>query len=217
MKTMRACPGRTPRRLLAVVLLMFLPAMSAQAGAIDALKRFLSGTGSFSATFSLSVQSESHSRMTHSSGRLAAQKPGKFRWEVERPDPQLIVGNGETIWIYDPDLAQVSVRKTNQAIGATPAALLAGSDAVLGNFTLREAGKEEGLTWVEAVPKTQESGFSLVRVGFTDKGELKAMRLFDNFGQITTIRFQDVRKNTRIPAALFQFVPPEGVEVLESD
>ncbi|MDR2636857.1 MAG: outer membrane lipoprotein chaperone LolA, partial [Zoogloeaceae bacterium] len=175
-------------RYLGCILLAasFLLAANAQAGAIESLKRFLANTTSFSADFSLSVWSESRRGETRSEGSLALQKPGKFRWEVDQPYPQRIIGNGEKIWIYDPDLAQVSIRRMGAAIGATPAALLVGTEATLKNFALREAGTMEELEWLEAQPKNQESGIARIQLAFTAKGTPAAMRLFDNFGQITT-------------------------------
>ncbi|MDR1646844.1 MAG: outer membrane lipoprotein chaperone LolA [Zoogloeaceae bacterium] len=204
-------------RCLSRILLVasFWVAASAQAGAIESLKRFLANTTSFSADFSLSVRSESRRKETHSQGNLALQKPGKFRWEVNQPYPQLIVGDGEKIWIHDPDLAQVSIRRMGTAIGATPAALLVGSEATLKNFTLREAGTTEGLEWLEAAPKTQESGIARIQLGFTAKGAPAAMRLFDNFGQTTILHFRNARINPKIPAARFHFTPPPGTEILD--
>jgi outer membrane lipoprotein carrier protein len=149
-----------------------------------------------------------------SSGKLAFQKPGKFRWEIEKPYPQLMVGDGQKIWIYDPDLMQVTIKAMDQALGATPAALLAGSRDTLKNFELSEAGELEGLNWVEARPGNQESGFSTVRLGFTPGGELKTMQLFDNFGQTTTVRLRQPKVNPKLAAEHFRFTPPEGVEVI---
>jgi outer membrane lipoprotein carrier protein len=197
----------------AIVLVLSLP-LAAHAGAVDALKRFLDQTKSFSAEFSLSVRSES-GRPMDSSGKVAIQKPGKFRWEVEKPYFQLMVGNGQQIWIYDPDLMQVSIRKMDQTMGATPVALLAGSRDILKNFELSEAGDTDGLAWAEAQPRNQESGFVKVRLGFAPGGDLKAMELFDNFGQTTTVRFHQSRINSRFSDSHFHFTPPEGVEVLE--
>ncbi|MDR3324172.1 MAG: outer membrane lipoprotein chaperone LolA [Zoogloeaceae bacterium] len=207
------------RRIFAVFFLAVFGGLgalpqTAHAGAIDTLKQFLDHTTSFSADFSLSVQSEGGRQPVNSNGKLALQKPGKFRWEVQKPYPQLMVGDGQKVWIYDPDLAQVTVRKIDQTLGDSPAALLAGSRDVLKNFELKEAGEAEGLRWVEAQPKKQDSGFAKVRLGFAAKGELRVMQLFDNFGQTTTVRFQVPKINPKLPASQFLFTLPEGVEVL---
>jgi len=206
--------GKILRALIGVSAALFVA--TAQADAVATLKRFLSETTRFSSGFSLSVWSESRRKTTHSNGQLALQKPGKFRWEVDQPYPQLIVGNGEKVWIYDPDLKQVSIRKMEQALGTSPVALLTETEEeLLKHFELREAEKEEGLEWIEATPKTQESGIFRILMGFTEKGEPKTMRFFDNFGQITTIRFHNPKKNAKIPEHQFQFTPAEGVEVYE--
>lgn len=206
--------GKFLRVLVGVSICFFVA--TAKADAVATLKRFLTETTSFSSPFSLSVWSESRRKATQSNGHLALQKPGKFRWEVDQPYPQLIVCNGEKVWIYDPDLEQVSIKQMDQALGTSPVALLSGTvDEILKHFTLHETEKKDGLEWVEVTPKTPESGIFRILMGFTEKGILKTMRFFDNFGQITTIRFHDPKRNTKIPAPQFQFTPKEGVQVLE--
>lgn len=186
----------------------------AQAGAVDSLKQFLDNTRSFRAEFSQSVLSKSGRKPQNSAGKLAFQKPGKFRWDVERPYPQLMVGDGKKVWIHDPELEQVTVKKMDQALGATPAALLSGSSDILKNFNLSEGGSSEGLEWAEARPKSQEASFDRVRLGFAPDGQLKAMEMFDNFGQSTTLRFHQPERNPALPASLFQFTPPKGADVI---
>jgi outer membrane lipoprotein carrier protein len=107
----------------------------------------------------------------------------------------------------------VTVRQAGQAIGGSPAALLAGSNELEKNFTLKEAGDAEGLSWVEAVPKSTESGFEKVRIGMAGK-DMKAMELFDNFGQTTQIRLLRAERNPNLPAALFRFSAPAGADVI---
>lgn len=186
----------------------------AQAGAVDSLKQFLDGTRSFRAEFSQSVLSKGGRKPQNSTGKLAFQKPGKFRWDVERPYPQLMVGDGKKVWIHDPELEQVTVKKMDQALGATPAALLSGSSDILKNFNLSEGGSSDGLEWAEARPKSQEASFDRVRLGFAPDGQLKAMEMFDNFGQSTTLRFHQPERNPALPASLFQFSPPKGTDVI---
>ncbi|MPN36295.1 Outer-membrane lipoprotein carrier protein [bioreactor metagenome] len=124
-----------------------------------------------------------------------------------------MVGDGEKIWIHDPELQQVTVRPAGEAIGASPAALLAGSNALEKNFVLKEGGERDGLAWVEATPKTAESGFEKVRIGLLGK-EMKVMELFDNFGQTTLIRLQRSERNPALSATLFRFTPPAGTDVI---
>jgi len=203
----------TMKRRLFLLAALCCPLL-AQAGAVDFLKQFLDNTQSFRAGFSQSVLSRSGRKPQQSTGKLAFLKPGKFRWEVEQPYPQLMVGDGKKVWIHDPELEQVTVKKMDQALGATPAALLSGSSDTLKNFSLSEGGNSDGLDWVEARPKNQEASFDRVRLGFTPDGKLQAMEMFDNFGQTTTLRFHQAESNPALPLSLFQFTPPKGADVI---
>src|SRR3970040_1833428 len=112
---------------------------------------------------------------------MKCSRPGKFRWEYENPYEQTIVGDGSRLWIYDKDLNQVTVRKLDQALGASPAALLAGSNEIEQSYTLANLGRQEGLEWLEAVPKTRDTAFERIRLGFSGS-TLQAMELRDQFG-----------------------------------
>lgn len=192
--------------------LALLPAL-AWAGAVDQLHQFLRDTRTLRAEFSQLVTARSGKKPQQSSGLIAISRPGKLRWEIKKPYPQLMVGDGDRFWIYDPELQQVTVKKAGQAIGGTPAALLSGSNELERNFSLKESGEGEGLEWLEAVPRQGESGFEKVRMGFAG-GELKAMELFDNFGQTTHVRFSRIERNPALPATLFKFTPPAGADVV---
>lgn len=194
------------------LLSVLLPGLT-WAGAIDQLHGFLANTKTLKAEFSQLVTSKSGRKPQQSSGAVAISRPGKLHWEIRKPYPQLMVGDGEKFWIYDPDLKQVTVKKVGQAIGSTPAAILSGSNELEKNFTLKEAGEAEGLAWVEARSKAQDSGFDSIRLGFEDN-DLKAMDLVDNFGQTTHIRFTRIERNAALPASLFKFVPPAGADVV---
>src|SRR5574343_956675 len=185
----------------------------AHAGAIDQLHQFLQSTRTLKAEFSQTVIAKSGRKPQQSSGLVAISRPGKLRWEIQKPYPQLVVGDGEKVWIHDPELQQVTVRKAGQAIRSSPAALLSGSNELEKNFTLKEAGEAEGMAWVEAIPKATDSGFEKVRLGFAGS-DLKAMDLFDSFGQTTLIRFSKIERNPALPAGTFKFVPPAGVDVV---
>lgn len=199
-------------KTLSTAAIAFLPLL-AHAGAVDQLHQFLSGTRTLKADFSQMVVGKGGRKPQQSSGSVAISRPGKLRWDIEKPYPQLVVGDGEKIWIYDPELKQVTVRKAGQAIGGSPAALLAGSNELERNFTLNEAGERDGMNWVEAIPKAGESGFEKVRLGFAGS-DLKAMELHDSFGQTTLIRFSRLERNPALPAATFRFTPPAGVDVV---
>jgi len=127
---------------------------------------------------------------------------------------QLLVADGTKLWIHDPDLNQVTVKRVDRAISSTPAALLAGKDDITALFTLRDAGPAEGLNWVEALPKAQDTGFERVRLGLNGKS-LAAMELYDQLGGRTMLRFSDLKANAPVSADTFTFTPPKGADVLE--
>jgi outer membrane lipoprotein carrier protein len=148
-----------------------------------------------------------------SKGSFIFQRPGTFRWVYAKPADQLIVGDGQRVWIYDRELNQVTVRKLSRALGSTPAALLAGSTEVEKAFELSEGGMRDGLEWLEAKPREREAGFDRVRMGFGSAG-VEAMELVDHFGQTTLLRFTNLARNPKVDPAEFQFTPPKGADVL---
>lgn len=200
------------QKILSATSFALLPLL-AHAGAVDQLHDFLKNTRTLKAEFSQAVISRNGRKPQQSSGTVAISRPGKLRWEIVKPYPQLVVGDGEKIWIHDPELQQVTVRKAGQAIGSSPAALLSGNNDLEKNFTLKDAGEAEGMAWVDATPKAGDSGFEKVRLGFSG-GDLKAMELFDSFGQTTQIRFSKMERNPALPATTFKFTPPAGADVV---
>jgi outer membrane lipoprotein carrier protein len=193
-------------------LLCLLPA-AASAAATDALKVFLNQTQTVKARFAQMVLDKNLKPLQQAQGVMQFSRPGKFRWDYVKPYEQTIVGDGERLWIYDKDLNQVTVRKLDRALGASPAALLAGSNDLERDYTLTNRGVEKGLDWLEAVPKSRDSVFERVRMGFGKSG-LEAMELRDQFGQITVITFADVERNPRLAADVFRFTLPKGVDVI---
>jgi outer membrane lipoprotein carrier protein len=201
-----------PLKTLFAAAIAFSPLL-AEAGAIDQLHQFLQGTRTLKAEFVQAVIGKSGRKPQQSSGIVTISRPGKLRWEIQKPSPQLIVGDGEKIWIYDAELKQVTVRPAGKAIGGSPAALLAGKNDLENNFSLAEVGQVEGLNWVEATPKVGDSGFEKVRLGFAG-ADLRAMELYDSFGQTTVIHFSKLERNPVLPSASFKFTPPPGADVI---
>jgi outer membrane lipoprotein carrier protein len=200
-------------RPLTVAASFLLLAAPAHAGGIDRLNQFMTGTQSATAEFEQRIQGRDGKVVQESRGTLALARPGKFRWTYVKPYPQVIVGDGARVWIYDEDLRQVTVRKLDQALGATPAALLAGSNEALKAFVLKDDGAKDGLEWVEATPRDRESSFERIRMGFGFSG-IERMQLTDTFGQTTDLRFTAFQRNARIDPAQFRFVPPPGADVI---
>ena len=197
----------------ALALAVVLAAGPAHADALAQLKQFMDGTRSARGSFSQLVVAKSGRKPQQASGTFAFQRPGKFRWVYEKPYAQLLVGDGSKLWAYDQELNQVTTKRLGQALGNTPAAILAGDNALDKNFVLKDAGSADGLEWVEATPKADDSSFERIRLGFAG-GQLKAMVLHDNFGQTTSLQFGQLERNPTLDAAQFRFVPPKGADVV---
>ncbi|MCW5603883.1 MAG: outer membrane lipoprotein chaperone LolA [Burkholderiales bacterium] len=183
------------------------------AASLDALKTFLNQTTSAKARFAQMVLDRNMKMLQQSTGIMQFSRPGKFRWEYVKPYEQTIVGDGSRLWIYDKDLNQVTVRKLDQALGSSPAALLAGSNEIEKSYVLTSLGNQEGLDWLEATPRMQDTVFERIRLGFGKNG-LEAMELRDQFGQLTVIKFADVERNPGIADEVFRFSPPAGADVI---
>ncbi|MET0680350.1 MAG: outer membrane lipoprotein chaperone LolA [Burkholderiales bacterium] len=188
-------------------------AVPAHASGIERLNQFMTTTVTATGEFEQRVLNRERKLIQESRGTLAFARPGKFRWTYSKPYPQIIVGDGARVWVYDQDLNQVTVRKIGQALGATPAALLAGSNEALKAFELKDDGTRDGLEWVEAIPRDKESGFERIRLGFGFSG-IERMELIDAFGQTTELRFSGLQRNPRVDPALFSFTPPKGADVV---
>lgn len=186
----------------------------AHAGGIDKLKEFVAATRSAQADFTQVVLDQNGKRIQSASGVMQFQRPGKFRWTYQKPYEQIIVGDGEKFWLYDVDLNQVTVRKLDAALGSSPAALLSGSNEIERDFTLKESGSQDGLDWLQAISKTQDSNFEKILMAFNAQAELVIMELNDAFGHKTVLRFSDLKRNPQLSSSQFKFVPPEGADVL---
>ena len=156
-------------------------------------------------------------RTKTSSGTFEFQRPGRFRFVYKKPFEQTIVADGQTLWLYDADLNQVTQRAQAQALGSTPAALLASApdlSALRADFTLEAAPDQDGLQWVLARPKAKDGQLQSVRVGFAGE-QLTALDIVDSFGQRSAIRFKGMQVNPTLPAGTFQFKPPAGADVVK--
>jgi outer membrane lipoprotein carrier protein len=186
--------------------------LAAMASGIDQFKAFLEKTRQARGVFSQSVLGKSGRKPQLSSGSFAFSRPGKFRWTYDEPFQQLLVSDGEKLWSYDPELKQVTVGKLGKALGASPAALLAG-DALEDNFVIADGGAADGHEFVEATPKARDGSFERVRIGFRERLP-RIMEVRDNFGQTTTLLLDRFEVNPVLPADLFRFVPPKGADVV---
>lgn len=202
-------------RFLAVatmVVALMVP-WSVRADGVESLKAFFKSTSAMRAHFRQVVTDAQGNKVQEVEGQMQLQRPGKFRWDYNKPYVQQIVGDGEKVWLYDPDLNQVTVRPMSKAIGSSPASLLAGAQDAERNFTLTTVIRSDGLAWAQAVPKAEDSGFDKVLLGF--KGdELQKMELHDSFGHVTSIQFSQLQRNPAIANSSFQFVVPAGADVV---
>jgi outer membrane lipoprotein carrier protein len=197
----------------AAAIVAMASALPASATGLAQLSAFLDHTRTARGTFEQTVTNAQRRGAQSSAGTFAFARPGKFRWEYQKPFAQLIVGDGTRVWVYDQDLNQVTVRELDAALGATPAALLAGDTALERNFRLLEGAAADGLEYVEATPKSAESQFKRIRIGFRDDLP-RAMTLVDAFGQTTELHFTTIERNPALASGLFQFTPPKGADVV---
>jgi outer membrane lipoprotein carrier protein len=196
------------------LLVLLFTAGVAHADAVDALREFTREAKTGRAAFTQVVTSPDGAKKKSSSGSFEFARPNRFRFFYTKPYEQVIVGDGQQVWLHDIDLQQVTVRPIDQALGATPAALLAGS-ALDKDFELKAQPTAQGIDWVQATPRTKSdaAGFQSLRVGFKGKA-LAALELLDNFGQRSLLTFGDVTINVAPTTDAFRFTPPPGVEVL---
>lgn len=193
--------------------LLGLATTSAHADAVQTLKDFSREVRSGRAEFIQTVSSPDGKRKKTSSGSFEFQRPNQFRFAYLKPFEQLIIGDGQKVWIYDPDLQQASSRKMGQALGATPAALLAGAHLER-DFELKSQPSSGGLDWVLATPRSSDAGLQSLRVGFKG-GDLAAIEVVDGFGQRSLLQFNAVKANVSLPAERFRFVLPAGADLIE--
>ena len=200
------------KTLLAASLFTFA-SFAAQADAVDTLKEFVRDVKTGRAAFTQTVTSPDGAKKKTSSGTFEFSRPNRFRFAYAKPFEQVIVADGLKVWIYDADLNQVSSRRFSQALGATPAALLAGG-SLEKDFHLKALPGKDGLDWAEATPKATDGAFQSVRIGFKGK-ELSAVEITDSFGQRSLLQFSRLAANVAVPAESFKFTVPQGADVIE--
>ena len=195
-------------------------ALPAGAGGLESLENFVKTAKSGKADFTQVVTSPAKDgqapRSKTSSGTFEFSRPGRFKFVYKRPFEQTIVADGQTLWLYDVDLNQVTARSQAAVLGSTPAAVIASAPdlrALQADFTLQAAPDKDGLEWVLASPKAKEGSLQSVRVGF--KGtSLAALEILDSFGQQSRLSFGVFAVNAGVDGAAFQFKPPAGAEVI---
>jgi outer membrane lipoprotein carrier protein len=202
------------------IFLIAVCSISARAGGLDGLDAFVRTVKSARAEFTQVVTAPAKegqlARSKTSSGTFEFSRPNRFKFVYKKPFEQTIVADGQTLWLYDVDLNQVTARKQAGALGSTPAALIAAAPdlkALQAEFVLSAVPDKDGMEWVLATPKTKDSALQSVRVGFR-AGELAALDILDSFGQRSALVFTGLQSNVSLDAATFQFKPPAGADVV---
>jgi len=196
-------------------------ALSAQASGLDSLENFVKSARSGRAEFTQVVTGPARdgqaARSKTSSGTFEFARPNRFRFDYRKPFEQTIVADGQTLWLYDADLRQVTSRKQAQALGSTPAALIASAPdlaTLRKDFTLEAAGEKDGIQWVQATPKVKEGQLHSMKAGFRGN-ELAALEILDSFGQRSVLTFTKMELNASMSPEQFQFKPPQGADVVK--
>jgi len=193
--------------------LLMVAAAAAQADSVDTLKEFVRDVKTGQADFSQTVTSPDGAKKKTSSGHFEFSRPNRFRFTYQKPFEQSIVADGQKVWIYDADLNQASSRKFTQALGATPAALLAGG-SLDKEFDLAPLPTKDGIEWAEATPKAKDGAFKSVRIGFRNK-VLASVEVVDAFGQRSLLDFTKFVANEAIKPDAFVFTVPKGADLIE--
>lgn len=187
---------------------------------MESLENFVrtvkTGKADFVQTVTVPAKEGVGARAKVSSGSFAFERPGRFRFHYVKPFVQTIVADGQTLWVHDADLNQVTARAQTQALGSTAAALLTSAQdmaALRADFQLADLPDSEGQTWVQATPRNKDSTVQRLRLGFQD-GHLTTLEMLDSFGQLSLVRFSGFQANAALAASAFQFKPPPGADVL---
>jgi len=206
---------------LFATLLIAATSVSAGAAGLESLENFVrtakSGRAEFTQVVTAPARDGQAARSKTSSGTFEFSRPNRFRFSYKKPFEQTIVADGQTLWLHDVDLNQVTARKQAQVLGSTPAALIAASadlDALRKDFNLEAAPDKDGLQWVAATPKAKDGQLTSVKAGFRGN-ELAALEILDSFGQRSVMTFSKMELNAALPATAFQFTPPKGVDVVK--
>lgn len=202
------------------IIFIALCVINVRAGGLESLEGFVknvkTGRADFTQVVSAPAKDGQMPRVKTSSGTFEFARPSRFKFLYKKPFEQSIVADGQTLWLYDVDLNQVTARKQSQVLGSTPAALIAAAPdlkALQADFTLADAPDKDGLQWVVATPKAKDGQLQTVRVGFK-AAELAALEILDSFGQRSLLTFNRLEVNPALPASSFQFKPPAGADLI---
>jgi chaperone LolA len=199
------------RLAVAACTLVLPPAHAGEAA--DRAQRYLDELTSLSADFSQTLLDPSGKVMQVSQGTLQLKRPGRFRWDYAPPHEQLVIADGKRLWLYDPELEQVTVKTLDATLGSTPAMLLSGTGKLRDAYDVAREYEQDGMSWVELTPRQTEGDFARVRLAFSGN-DLQRMELTDTLDQTTRIELSNVERNPAIADDLFSFTPPPGTDIV---
>jgi len=203
-------------RTLLLLSLGLFHIMAQAATGLEQLNHFHDQVKSFSADFSQVLKDTQGNKVQESSGKVWIKRPGLFRWEYNDPYPQVIVADGKRIWIHDPELDQVTVKKESEAIGNAPSMVLSGKYPLSRDFILKEVSRGDDYQWVSLTPKLEDSDFKEISVAFSGQ-TMTVLELKDNLGQRTQIHFKDLKIDSNIDDSRFKFSLPPGADLIGGD
>ncbi|ARB93842.1 outer membrane lipoprotein chaperone LolA [Legionella longbeachae] len=179
----------------------------------ELLQAKLNGIRAMTANFKQSVKAK-HRVVSRSSGTMALQRPGRFRWQTAQPMAQLMVADGQRIWVYDKDLEQVTVKKQSKGLGGTAALFLSGyDDTVTRDFNVSQTGVGDELVF-DLKSKSSKASFQRIKLNFR-QDLLTGLELYDQLGQVTTVQLSQIKLNPKLASNMFQFKTPKGVDVVQ--
>ncbi|MCP4697586.1 MAG: outer membrane lipoprotein chaperone LolA [Gammaproteobacteria bacterium] len=202
------------KQIIFFVLMLFCAHTPAYAAKSAPLDGFLNALKTFHARFEQKLLDDNGELLESSHGEMYLQRPGKFRWEYQRPYQQLIVTDGRQVWMYDRDLEQVTIKNMDNTLGTTPALLLSSERSVEDAFVVNNLPQQAGVERVELKPKSKDAQFQRMRLNFADT-LLEKLELLDNLGQTTLIRFSQQQRNPELNTDLFKFSPPPDVDIID--
>ena len=203
-------------RTFLLALLLWPLSLAAETAAESALAKFVGEVRTISGRF-IQTQTDEHGELILAGeGRVSIERPGRFRWAYEEPYEQLMICDGQTIWAYDKDLAQVTVRPAGDALAGTPAELLAHNARLSDNYAIEDQGVAEGLHRVRLTPRAPESDFKFIEL-WLDDGVPRRLNFSDPLGGRTEVELLDLNINQKLDGKQFQFTPPPGTEVVKAE
>ena len=200
------------RKIISIFLILYsIPVFGSEA--IQRLDQFLSEVDSFEGQFKQTVLDENGEVIQDSAGDVALDKPGRFRWQYNQPYPQLILADGEYLWIYDEELLQATAKPIEEALGNAPIMLLTDIRPLDQDFEIMEVATRDGLHWVELIPIVKDTEFHLINIGLNKDG-IQKMELHDQFSQKTIIEFLGLKTNVEFPSEYFKFKASNEVDIV---